>query len=723
MTVSYRLFATAAKGLESLLLHELVALGATDAKATRAGVAFRGDLALAYRACLWSRLASRILLQLAEYPAADPEAVYRGAHAIDWTQHFSADQTFAVEFTAAPGTGLHTHYGALKIKDAVVDFFRERDGVRPSVDTERPQIRINGHVQRGIASLSLDLSGDSLHRRGYRVGTVAAPLKENLAAAILLRAEWPRIAREGGALVDPMCGSGTLPIEAALMAGDIAPGLLREHFGFLSWRQHDAVLWQRLLDEARTRREAGINNVPPIRGYDIDAGAIRAALENLERADLRRLVHIEKRGLQECGPAIKADTGLVVANPPYGERLGKDSDLPALYAQLGAHFKNCFAGWRAAVFTANPTLGKDLGLHAQRIHKLFNGPLACDLLHFTLTPEHFYTRNRGERAVQRALAAPVSAGSEMFGNRLRKNLKTLGRWAARAGIDCYRVYDADMPEYALAIDLYRGDKLWVHVQEYEAPATIDADKAKQRLQDALAAMPSVLDVPPEQIFLKVRRKQKGHSQYEKQGSGGKFFEVREGHARLWVNFTDYLDTGLFLDHRLTRTLIGELAHDRDFLNLFGYTGTATVHAALGGARSTTTVDMSRTYLDWAARNMMLNQLTGPQHRFVQADVTAWLQDAARGPRYGLIFLDPPTFSTSKRMEGTFDVQRDHVELIRNTAELLAPGGALVFSNNHRRFKLDAVALADFEIVDITRETIPEDFARNARIHQCWKISR
>jgi 23S rRNA (guanine2445-N2)-methyltransferase / 23S rRNA (guanine2069-N7)-methyltransferase len=722
MTDTLRLFATAARGLEPLLAEELRALGATEVKETRAGVAFAGDLALAYRACLWSRVASRVLMPLARFPAASPEALYDGVRTLDWSAHLGPDNTLAVDFHASHSVITHSHYGALKVKDAIVDQLRDRTGQRPSVATEEPDVRINVYLHENQASVSLDLSGESLHRRGYRVASVTAPLKENLAAAILLRAGWPAIAAQGGALVDLMCGSGTFPIEAALIAAGIAPGLDRTYYGFLRWRGHDAAAWEALLVEARARRAAGLSNLPPIRGYDHDPAAVRAALANVEQAGLTGHVHIERRELGECRAEYVEHAGLVVANPPYGERLGEESELPGLYRTLGNTLKRCYSGWRAAVFTGNPELGKVMGLRAHKLHTLWNGAIECRLLHFEVSPERFVTeRSPAERLLAQAPAA-LTPGAEMFANRLRKNLKTLGKWAAKEGLCCYRLYDADMPEYALAIDVYQGEQRWAHVQEYAAPKTVDPDKAMQRLKEALSAIPSALDLPVANVFLKVRERQKGKSQYERLDQRGEFHEVREDGLRLLVNFTDYLDTGLFLDHRLTRRLLRELAPGRRFLNLFCYTGAASVHAAAGGARTTTSVDMSRTYLDWAQRNLALNGFTGPQHELVQADVLAWLEEPV-SRRYGLIFLDPPTFSTSKRMQGTLDIQRDHVPLIEAAARRLEPGGTLVFSCNFRRFRLDREALAGFAIEDLTAATLPRDFERNPRIHQCFRLER
>jgi 23S rRNA (guanine2445-N2)-methyltransferase / 23S rRNA (guanine2069-N7)-methyltransferase len=709
-TVSLDFFATAPKGLEALLAEELRTLGADAVRETHGGVAFAGPLATGYRACLWSRLASRVLLPLATFPAPDPESLYAAARAIPWEEHLAVSGTLAVDATVAASAIGHSRYAALKVKDAVVDRFRDRCGERPDVDTEHPDLRLNLYLYRDQATLALDLAGESLHRRGYRVDGAEAPLKENLAAALLLRASWPEIAAAGGPLVDPLCGSGTLVLEGALMAGDIAPGLLRDHFGFFGWLGHQPEPWQELLVEAAARRAAGMSRIPLLFGFDASPAAIRAAAANAERLGVGGRVQFARRELAHlANPAPQGPPGLVIANPPYGERLGEAAQLEPFYAALGNGLRAHFPGWRAAVFTGNPQLGRCLGLRAKRSHAFFNGPLKCQLLHFDLFAEAPATT--GDAALR-----PLSDGAQMVANRLRKNRKHLERWARREGVTCYRLYDADLPEYAVAIDRYEE---WVQVQEYAPPETIDPHQAKVRLREALAAVRAVLEVPRERVFVKVRRPQKGTDQYQKLAARGEFHEVREGACRFLVNFSDYLDTGLFLDHRPTRKLLGELAAGRQFLNLFAYTGTATVHAALGGALSTTSVDLSRTYLDWARRNLELNGLSGANHRLVQADCLTWLTRETR--RYDLIFLDPPTFSNSKSMTGTFDVQRDHVELLRAVSRLLSSEGILIFSNNNQRFRLDTASLPELVIEDISPRTIPPDFARHPRIHNCWKI--
>lgn len=702
-------FATAARGLEPLVASELRSLGAAEVAESRGGVRFAGTLATAYRACLWSRVANRILLPLARFPAPDPEALYAGVRALDWESHLAADGSLAVDFVSSRSKITHTQYGAQKVKDAVADYFRDRTGTRPSVNIERPDVRLNVYLHRDEAQLALDLSGDSLHKRGYRESGAAAPLKENLAAAILLRADWPAVAARGGSFLDPMCGSGTLPIEAALMAGDVAPGLERSYYGFLRWRGHDPAAWRELVDEALARRAEGLARLPPIVGYDADANAVRTALKNVEHADLSGRVHIERRSFSDAAP-VGDRHGLLVVNPPYGERLGEATALIPLYGQIGTLLKERFGGWQAAVFTGNPELGLRVGLKPARSYQLYNGPIECRLSLFEIHA--------------RETAEPASGAGEMLANRLRKNLKRLGKWAQREDVTNYRLYDADLPEYALAVDLYQGEKLWVHVQEYEAPKTVDPASAGRRLREALRVIPEVLDIPPEQMFFKVRRRQKGGAQYEKLDKQGRFHEVREGPARLWVNFTDYLDTGLFLDHRPIRARLRELAGGRRFLNLFCYTASATVHAGLGGAKTTTSVDMSRTYLDWAERNLRLNGLRGEAHQLVQADCLSWLAQQGSGPwrrQYDLIFLDPPTFSASKRMEGSLDIQRDHPQLLDKTLALLAPGGLLIFSTNLRSFKLSAEITERWEVRDISRASIPPDFERDQRIHHCYEI--
>jgi 23S rRNA (guanine2445-N2)-methyltransferase / 23S rRNA (guanine2069-N7)-methyltransferase len=722
---SLALFATAPRDLVSLLRRELEGLGARHLRAGHAGVRFRGDLGVAYRACLWSRLAGRILLPLKSFRCATEEQLYSGVKAIQWAEHLGPGGTLAVDFTSTRSRLHHTRFGAQRVKDAVVDQLRERTGERPSVDRERPSVRINAHVDRDVATIAVDLSGTGLHRRGYRRQGGPAPLKENVAAAMLIHAGWPDLARAGKPLLDPMCGAGTLVIEGALMAGDVAPGLTRDYFGLLGWRGHDADLWQTLLDEADQRRRDGLARLPAIAGFDVDAGAVERARDNLEGAGLEEQVRIDRRAMAGLASPWPEQTGLLVCNPPYGERLGDRDGVARLYTTMGEALRQGFPGWRAAVLAAAPTIGSYLGLRPGRSERLDNGPLPCRLTRYEIPAADGVPALRDgdstARAGERHGSDPNAA---MFANRLRKNLRQIGAWARREGIDCYRLYDADMPEYAFAIDVYRAEDTWIVAQEYQAPATIPEERAAARRGTVLSAVADLFEVPAARVVLKTRRRHKGGGQYERVDHLGRLHEVQEHGCRLLVNFSDRLDTGLFLDHRQVRKLIRDLAPGRRFLNLFAYTGAATVQAAMGGAVATTSVDISRRYLEWARQNLVLNGFSGEEHVQVRADCLAWLADGPADKRdYDIVLMDVPTFSNSTGMEDTLDVQRDHGTLIRQAARHLAPEGVLIFSNHLKRFRMDGAALgaAGLELEDITRDTVPRDFARNPRVHHCWRI--
>lgn len=726
MTDRHELILTCPKGLEGLLLEEAINLGLEEAREQTAAIRGQGSLEVAYRLCLWSRLANRVLLVLDRFTTTNAETLYDGVYRIDWAEHLEPGGTLAVEFSGH-GSGIdNTHFGALKVKDAIVDRLRTPAGERPSVDKLNPDLRVHLRLDRGQAVLSLDMSGHSLHQRGYRLQQGAAPLKENLAAAVLIRAGWPRIAAEGGALTDPMCGVGTFLVEGAMMAADIAPNLRRERWGFSTWLGHVPALWNRLHDEARARAEAGMARQPLwIRGYEADPRLIQPAKNNIERAGLSSWIRVYQGDVATFEPRPDQNQkGLVICNPPYGERLGDEASLVYLYQNLGERLRQACLGWEAAVLTSAPDLGKRMGIRSHKQYAFWNGALPCKLLLIKVELDQFVTGQRSAAAVEKAGKADqqpeaelarLSEGGQMFANRLQKNLRQLGKWARREGIQCYRLYDADMPEYALAIDLY-GD--WVHVQEYAPPRSVDPQKAQERLFDALGAIPQALGISRDRVVVKRRERQSGTRQYERQASQGEFLEVSEGGVKLLVNLTDYLDTGLFLDHRPLRLRIQREAAGKRFLNLFCYTATATVHAAKGGARSTTSVDLSKTYLDWARRNLALNGLSDRQ-RLEQGDVMAWLEED-RG-EYDLIFIDPPTFSNSKRMEGVFDIQRDHVALLDLAMARLATGGTLYFSNNFRKFVLDPGLAERYAVEEISSATLDEDFRRNSKIHRAWKL--
>jgi len=720
----FSLFATTAKGLEDLLALEIEQLGIEDFKPSKAGVYFNGTAEQALTLCMWSRIANRVLLQISLFDCADEDALYTGIQDIDWQDYIQPQHTFAIDCSVSHSQITHNQYAALKTKDAIVDQLRENTGDRPNVETDQPNVRLNLYIHHDKASLSLDLSGDSLHKRGYRIEGEHAPLKENLAAAILMRCQWPKRAKAGDALIDPMCGSGTLLIEAAMIAADIAPGIKRDYYGFSSWHHFDKTLWQSIVKDAEQRCEAGIKTMPSITGYDESRHAVRAAEVNLRAIGLSQQVHVEKRDITEAKPRKNDDKGIIIVNPPYGVRLSEKEEVGELYETLGNQFQKEFNDWDASVFTDSLELGKKIPLRAHKIHTLYNGALECKLLHFHINPKFFFDTNRKFRVIA---VDERSENARMFENRLKKNNKHLKKWAKRENINCYRLYDADLPEYALAIDIYFTERhdssieTYVNVQEYEAPSTIDSKTAERRLNEALSITVEYLGIEHDNLFIKQRKKQKGSKQYEKLEETPDYKIVKEGGHQFYVNFGSYLDTGLFLDHRHTRQMVQELAKDKHFLNLFAYTSSVSVYAAKGGALSTTSVDMSNTYIDWSARNFELNDIFGENHEFIRANCIEWIKTQRK--TYDLIFLDPPSFSNSKKMEDDFNIQDDHVDLIRQTMEALNPGGILIFSNNFRQFKLDEKNFKDYNVENITGETIPLDFKRNQKIHHCWKISK
>jgi 23S rRNA (guanine2445-N2)-methyltransferase / 23S rRNA (guanine2069-N7)-methyltransferase len=718
-------FSTCPKGIEGLLKLEYEQLGFDDVRETVAGVYFTTDLKGAYRACLWSRLANKVLMPLGSFAIDSAEELYDAAASVTWQDYLRGNGTLLVDFTGTSHCIRNTQFGAVKIKDAIVDSLRDSDGLRPSVAKIHPDLRVNARLSRGKVVISLDLSGDSLHRRGYRTQQGIAPLKENLAAALLHRAGWPAIAEQGGALIDPMCGSGTLLVEAAMMATDKAPGLDRSAFGFERWLNFDADAWQELKDEAQTRYCLGLEKeIPEIRGYDADSRVIGSAESNINLAGFNDLVRVVCKPLKAfVKPTHRQLTsGLMITNPPYGERLGETEELKPLYRQLGDKCRSELSGWQAAVFTSNPDLGKNMGLRAFKKFKLFNGALPSELLMINVQEDQFVNAPPPD-TFKLSATEELSPGAQMLANRLKKNRKQLNKWIKRESIDCYRLYDADMPEYSAAIDIYGdlSDDGYVHVQEYAAPKSIDEDKAIERFNEIVNAVPVALDVTEDKVSFKQRRRNRGKQQYERQTDQQQpLIKVREGSVNILVNLWEYLDTGLFLDHRPVRRMISEMARGKIFLNLFCYTATSTLHAAAGGAKSSVSVDMSKTYLRWAEKNFMANDVSKKQHELIQADCIEWLNQCRDG--FDLILLDPPSFSNSKKMEGVLDVQRDHVAMIKRCMDLLLPGGTLIFSNNLRSFKLDKSSLTHFHLDDITDKTFDPDFQRNKRIHKCWLIT-
>lgn len=757
------LFASCLAGLERPLADELKRLGVKRVRPLGGGVAFFCGAAEVLRACLWSRLASRVMLVVGRVDARDAEALYAGVRALPWEDVVAAGASLAVRAHGTNDELRNTKFTALKVKDALCDRLRAERGERPDVDAQSPDALVDVRVNDARATVSLDLAGETLHRRTYLPPDAGedAALSCGLAAGLLALAGWGGAAAVGGGLVDPACGDGVLVCEAASAACDLAPGLARERWGFFGWARHDEDAWGALLDEADDRFERGLAALAGTQAADAPASAapdlarvriagtatsspaVARARECVKRAGLRQVASIEAAGAEDV-PAVArrvaavapagAEPPLVVASVLRADHASGDA---ASVADASAFAAACLAAPAGSRFAV---AGDDDGVAAAR---------------FAAEPRVSETLGRGRIAVQaavfyeppqaaHAVRVPDPAGgsehvlhvleptSDQFAARLRKNAKERRKWARREGVFCYRVYDADLPDYNVAIDVYEGagdaqGVTFLHVAEYQAPSSVDAGRAQRRFEDVLALAPVVLGVRPDHVFSKVRRRERGGGQYRDAGRRPYVTWTAEDGYRFEVDLSGYLDTGLFLDHRLTREMVGERSRGVRFLNLFAYTGSATVHAAGGGAVETTTVDLSQTYLDWARRNMELNGFTGPEHSFVRADAMAFVTETRRRPlRYDLAFVDPPTFSNSKAMgKRTWDVQRDHAELLIGVSRLLTEGGVAVFSCNLRSFKPDVETLAKYGVAleDVTEATIPHDFERNPRIHRCYLARR
>ena len=742
------LIITCADGLEAPLQTELTSFGIASEIKSTGRLAATGSLKDLYTICLWSRVASRVLMLIkrkninAEYDVA--EQLYGLAKSIDWTKEFTLEQTFAIRLSVDKRVAVSQQFAMLRIKDAIADTFTEAYDSRPNVDSKHPDFSIFATVNDKQAELYLDLSGTSLHRRGYRVAMTDAPLKENLAAALLYSAGWHKKNSDDdapfyNALIDPMCGSGTFLIEALLMHCDYAVGIDKaaNQFGFYQWQHHNEALWQSMIDDAQMRfREALAiaceqpDTLPLILGFDADSGAILATEKNLIAAglhDLMPLIDLETRALDQLNLRLRPmvtdgrlSNPLIITNPPYGERLGDEEAIKPLYQAIGLILQDSFAG-----SGITPMLGI-LASHVEQVDILpikepktlrcHNGAITVYFRYGTLIAGQV-----GHLINQFEKREILADEGQDFINRLQKNLGRLKKQANKEKVSNLRVYNADLPDFKVAIDLY-GD--YVHVQEYAPPKTIPPETAKKRFNLALMGIREVFGINREQIFIKTRARQSGNDQYSKQGNTekrGKFYVAREDGAYFYVNFTDYLDTGLFIDHRNMRARIKANSKDKAVLNLFAYTCTASVHTALAGAKKVTSVDLSQNYLDWGKQNFALNGLniSSNKYKFVAADIFEWIKDNTE--QFDIIFIDPPTFSNSKKFQGTFDVQRDHTALINRAMNRLTADGVLYFSNNFTRFELDEQLIQRYNIIDITPQTIGFDFDIKKPIHQSFEI--
>ncbi|MDP4985464.1 bifunctional 23S rRNA (guanine(2069)-N(7))-methyltransferase RlmK/23S rRNA (guanine(2445)-N(2))-methyltransferase RlmL [Pseudoalteromonas tunicata] len=693
-------------GIEQLLQDELTQLGASVLKLTVGSVTFESDTLTAQKICLSSRFATRIMMLIASKDTIkDKEALYNFARFQPWQEYFGPKQTFLVDFSGTNAELKNTQFAGLVVKDAIVDYFQDLYEVRPNVDKQEPNVRVVARLNRETVNLYIDYSGPSLSQRGYRTAQGKAPIKEHLAAALIKRSGWLTDITQP--LYDPCCGAGTLLIEAVSMARNEAPGLEREQFAFErlpGFKEAQFLELKELLAAQVTSPNLYVI------GHDVDRHVLGKAKDNCRKAGFGQIITLDLGDATKL-KAVAKRPGVVISNLPYGERLGGTAELISLYRLLGQGLKQHFANWHVSMFGSDESLLKLLKLVKHKQYKFKNGPIDCLLNNYLLDEKQVQ-----QSEAQTGLNYPAS---EAFGNRLKKNNQALKKWLKKDEVVAYRLYDADIPEYNVAVDVYLDH---VIVYEYAPPKQIDEEVAHKRLQDVIFLTGQQLEINPDKVVVKQRKRQKGDAQYQSFAKRNESFTVTEYGAKFKVNLHDYLDTGLFLDHRLARRYIQQNSQDKRFLNLFAYTGSASVHAALGGAKSVTTVDMSKTYLDWAQENFALNNLKNARYHFEKADCLKWLEHATG--QYDLIFLDPPTFSNSKRMEDAFDVQRDHIKLFTWVKNILSPTGTLLFSNNKRGFKIDQEALEalGLKAKNITDQTLSPDFNRNKNIHNSWLIT-
>ena len=721
------LIATAASGIEAVVKRELGALGYDARTASPGRLLFAGDAAAICRTNLWLRSGERVLVHVGSFPATDFGALFEGTTALPWETWLPADAEFPVDgrshdsqLSSVPACQRIVKRAVAKRLEQAhsVDHLPERGG----------RYAIEVSLRDDVAMLTLDTTGVGLHKRGYRRLVGEAQIRETLAAAMVQLSYW----RPERVLVDPFCGTGTIPIEAALIGRNMAPGL-RRTFVAEDWPTLDAQLWKTAREEARDLMRPKL----PVRllGYDVAEESLGLARFHAEQAGVADDIHWQQRPFSEL--RAKAEYGCVITNPPYGERMGRDTEIEQLYRTFPIVLRR-LPTWSHYILSARPDLEELVGQQADRRRKLYNGPLECTYYQFhgprpprdggeAVAEEVPTVTENEEEIVQPAPPPPAFGGllpessrqAKEFANRLQNRARHLRRWPTRRGITCYRLYERDVPDVPLVVDRYEDA---LHIGEFLRPH----DRSPAQHADWLDLMArtagEVLEVSRERVFVKRRDRQRGAAQYQRVDERGTRLEVREGGLKFIVNLSDYVDTGLFLDHRLTRERVRKAAEGKRFLNLFAYTGAFSVYAAAGGATTTTSVDLSPTYIEWAGENMALNGFDSPQHSLIRSDVWEFLDGLSSGELWDLAVVDVPTFSNSKRTDDVWDVERDHGRLLARLAGHIAPGGTVYFSTNFRRFHLDEGALADYTIREITRQTIPEDF-RNKRIHRCWQLGR
>ncbi|MEE2707035.1 MAG: bifunctional 23S rRNA (guanine(2069)-N(7))-methyltransferase RlmK/23S rRNA (guanine(2445)-N(2))-methyltransferase RlmL [Planctomycetota bacterium] len=702
------LIATTAFGLEAVVRRELAALGYDGEIIAPGWIRFGGDELAVCRANLWLRAADRVLVQVDTFAADDFEALFENTKLAAWHEWIPADGAFPVNGRSIKSQLSSVPACQRAVKKAVVESLLAAH-LTDTLPETGPQYKIEVAILKNQVSLTIDTTGQSLHKRGYRTSAAAAPLKETLAAAMVMLSFW----NSDRPLIDPFCGSGTIPIEAALIGRNIAPGIART-FAAEDWPAVAADRWRQARAEALDLALPEFSE--RLVGTDNDERALSAARRNAERAGVSDQVHFQQKSFSEL--SSQRNHGCVITNPPYGKRIGEQRELESLYHSIPEVLRK-LSTWSHFILTAYPNFEGVIERQADRRRKLYNGRIECTYFQFHGPKQGEAAEPSNAAAVFGGLSEKAREQADLFGRRLQKRARHLRRWPTKQGITCYRLYERDVPEIPLIVDRYEDH---LHITEYDRPHDRDAGQHADWLDLMTRRAAEVLDVDHRKVFLKCRRRQRGPSQHEQLADRRYEVTVQEAGLRFIVNLSDYVDTGLFLDHRITRSMVREAAEGATFLNLFGYTGVFTVYAAAGGAARTTTVDWSNTYLDWSKRNLCLNEFESERHSFVRADAASYLQQLPRHETYDLAVVDPPTFSNRKGVDDHWDVQRDHVELLNELMLRMKPGGQIYFSTNFRRFKLDEAAIQSASILEISRQTVPSDF-RNRRVHRCWRLRR
>ncbi len=725
------LIAATAFGLEAVVVRELSSMGYEDAKPVSTGrVAFTAPHSGIARANLRLRAADRVLVRVGAFEARDFGVLFDQTTALPWELWIPRDAEFPVN-----GRSVRSQLSSVPacqriVKKAIVERLRKAHG-RETLPETGPRIVIEVSLLNDTATLTIDSTGDGLHKRGYRPAVGEAAIKETLAAGLVLLSAW----RPGRPLLDPFCGTGTIAIEAALIAANIAPGL-RRPFDSERWPSLPQSLWaeeRRLARSLERPAEPGL-----IEGSDRDAQAIALAQRCARNAGVENALRFLQRDFAALTSTL--EFGCIITNPPYGVRLGDDAEIEALYRSLPLVLRR-LPTWSFHILSARQDLERLVGQEASRRRKLFNSQIECTYFSFLgpkpQGPSHAAPapdtvdapepHREPSDAPPPPPAPPAAFGGlrdrdvrelDDFRACLAKNVRHLRRYPARA-ITCYRLYERDVPDVPVIIDRYEG---FAHVAEYEREHTRSPAQQADWIDRVRTIVAESLDIPADHVFFKEKHRQRGTTQHERTGDRAERTVVSEGGLRFEVNLSEYVDTGLFLDHRLTRQMVREAAHGRRMLNLFCYTGSFSVYAASGGAASTTSVDLSNTYLEWARRNFELNRLWGPSHTLIRSDTLDFLRSHRRGAAYDLAVVDPPTFSNSKSTAEDWTVAQSHTELFRLLVPLMSPGAVIFFSNNYRRFKLDEETMGELGLTvqDISRRTVPPEY-RNTRIHRCWRM--